>query len=102
MTSLVLVARMTTDATVNVSMSVGFRDNLVLLPRGRSSCLWFDFDNSSGARCMCDVGATRNASGDGELATIDPIESLLAAVGLVVSLLFDNAHRCRDGLMSGM
>ena len=69
------------------------RDDLVLSRRGRGSCLWLDLDDPSGARRTSDVGAEIYARVDGNIATTNPIESLLASVGLVVSLFFNNAHR---------
>lgn len=91
--SLVFLTSTAAKGTIDVSVSVVLSDDLVLSRRGRGSCLWLDLDDPSGARRTSDVGAEIYARVDGNIATTNPIESLLASVGLVVSLFFNNAHR---------
>ena len=91
--SLVFLTSTAAKGTIDVSVSVVLSDDLVLSRRGRGSCLWLDLDDPSGARRTSDVGAEIYARVDSDIATMNPIESLLASVGLIVSLLFDNAHR---------
>ena len=90
---LVFLTSAATNVTVDVSVSVVLGDDLVLFLRRRGGCLWPDLDNPSSARGSSGVGAEIYARVDSDIATMNPIESLLASVGLIVSLLFDNAHR---------
>ena len=93
MTSLVFLASASTNVTVDVSVSVVLSNDIVLPRRGRGGCLWLHLNNPGSARCLGGVGAAVDSRVDGNVATMNPIESLLASVGVVVGLLFDNAHR---------
>jgi hypothetical protein len=97
-TGFVFVTGLAADIKVDASASVAVGDESVLSDGGRGGCLGPDLYDSSSVGRMRDVRAERYVRVDSDNATTSLVDSLLAAVRVVVCLLFDNTHRCCSGL----